>query len=69
MIEYSMRNIFLEKSYARCGGETSPISFLKKIKIEHISGSKVFLFNKIIKIFTARSYCVSKLRTAKMYWN
>ena len=23
LIEYNMRNIFLEKSYAKCGGETS----------------------------------------------
>ena len=33
-----MRNIFLEKSWTKCGGETSRrrIFFLKKIKIEHI---------------------------------
>ena len=24
LIEYNMRNIFLEKSYAKCGGEASP---------------------------------------------
>ena len=35
-LEYIMKNIFLEKSYAKCGGETIP-----KIKIEHISGSIV----------------------------
>ena len=29
-IEYNVRNIFLEKSYARCGGETNPIPFSKK---------------------------------------
>ena len=23
LIEYKMKNIFLEKSYAKCGGETS----------------------------------------------
>ena len=34
-----MRNIFLEKSYPKYGGETIPRSFSKKIKIEHISGS------------------------------
>ena len=33
LIEYSMRNIFLEKSYAKCGGETIPRSFLKKSKL------------------------------------
>ena len=42
LIEYNMRNIFLEKSYAKCGRETIPKPFSKKIKIEHISGS-IFL--------------------------
>ena len=28
--EYSMRNIFLEKSYTKCGGETIPRPFSKK---------------------------------------
>ena len=27
--KYKMRNIFLEKSFTRCGGETSPRPFLK----------------------------------------
>ena len=30
LIEYNMRNIFLEKSYTKCGGETIPRSFSKK---------------------------------------
>ena len=46
LIEYIMRNIFLENSYTKCDTE---IIFLK-IKIEHISGSTVesfiqFVFN------------------------
>ena len=32
-----MRNIFHKKSYTEYGGETSPISFSKKIIIEYIS--------------------------------
>ena len=39
--EYNMRNIFLEKSYGKCGGEVSLRPFYKKIRIEHISGSTV----------------------------
>ena len=39
LIEYNMRNIFLEKSYTKYGGETI-LRFLK-IKIEHISESIV----------------------------
>ena len=37
--EYSMRYIFLQKSYIKCDEEASPSPFHKKIKIEHISGS------------------------------
>ena len=33
LIEYNMRNIFLEKSYTKCGGETSPKPFSKKSKL------------------------------------
>ena len=41
LIEYNMRNIFLEKSYTKCRGETIPRPFSKKIKNVHISGSIV----------------------------
>ena len=41
LIEYNMRNIFLEKSYTKCGGETSPRTFSGKLKFEYISGSIV----------------------------
>ena len=30
LIEYNMRNIFLEKLYTKCEGKTSPRSFPKK---------------------------------------
>ena len=30
LIEYNMRNIFLEKSFAKYGGETNPRPFSKK---------------------------------------
>ena len=33
LIEYNMRNIFLEKSYTECGGETSPRPFSEKLKL------------------------------------
>ena len=29
LIEYNMRNIFLEKSYSKCGGESIPRPFPK----------------------------------------
>ena len=33
LIEYNMRNIFLEKSCAVCGGETIPRPFSEKSKL------------------------------------
>ena len=33
LIEYNMRNIFLEKSCTKYGGETSPRHFIKKTKL------------------------------------
>ena len=33
LIECKMRNIFLEKSYTICGGETSPRPFSEKLKL------------------------------------
>ena len=33
LIEYNMRNIFLEKSYTKFGGETSPRPFSEKLKL------------------------------------
>ena len=32
LIECNMRNIFLEKSYAKCDGETGPRPFSEKLK-------------------------------------
>ena len=32
LIECNMRNIFLEKSNTKCGGETSPRHFSEKLK-------------------------------------
>ena len=32
LIEYDMRNIFLEKSYTKCAGETIPRRFSEKSK-------------------------------------
>ena len=33
LIECNIRNIFLEKSYTKCGGETSPRPFSEKLKL------------------------------------
>ena len=33
LVEYNMRNIFLEKSFTKCGGEASPRPLYKKLKL------------------------------------
>ena len=33
LIEYNMRNIFIEKSYTKCGRETIPRPFSEKSKL------------------------------------
>ena len=33
LIESNMRNVFLEKIYTECGGETSPRSFSEKLNL------------------------------------
>ena len=33
LIECNMKNIFLEKSYTKCDGKTSPRLFSKKLKL------------------------------------
>ena len=33
LIEYKMRNVFLEKSYTKCGRDTSPRPFFGKFKM------------------------------------
>ena len=32
LIDYDLRNIFIEKSYTKCGEETSPRPFSEKLK-------------------------------------
>ena len=50
LIVYRMRNIFLEKSYTKCAGETIPRPLSKKIKIEHNTGSILPSFKQLISI-------------------
>ena len=33
LIEYNLRNIFLEELYTKCGGETIPRHFFRKSKL------------------------------------
>ena len=60
LIEHKMINIFLEKSYTRCGGEAIPRPFSKKLKLS-ISLDQQSEF--LISLF----YCISKLMNTKIY--
>ena len=51
LIEYNMRNIFLEKSYTKCGGETIPRPFSK-------SQNWVYLWINSLTFYTICFYCV-----------
>ena len=46
LIAYNMSNIFLEKSCAKCGGETIPRHFSKKSKLS-ISPNQYLKFYKV----------------------
>ena len=62
LLEYNMRNIFLETSYTKCGVETSPRHFSKisKLSISPDQQSKV-LYRLILL------YAMSG--NIKIYWN
>ena len=59
LIEYDMRNTFLEKSYAKCGGETIPRPFSKKsklsISLDQYSKVLYILFQLFAKLRTIKS--------------
>ena len=62
LIKYNLRNIFLEKSYTKYGGETIPRSFFKKLKLrislDQYSKNLYILF-----------LLFGKLRTIDIDWN
>ena len=58
--EDNMRNIFLEKSNTKCGGEFISRPFSKKSKLKHIPGS-------IVKGFIQFVFIVAKLRAISKY--
>ena len=52
LIEYNMRNIFIEKSYTKCGGETVVIKFHSLVAFNPGQGYDVinFVINLIFLI-------------------
>ena len=59
LIEYNMRNVFLEKSYTKCDGETSPKPFSKsKLSIS---------LDQFSKFYAACIYLYAMLRVIEIY--
>ena len=52
LIECNMRSIFLEKSYTKCGEETSPRPFSEKLKWAYI-------WINSLKFYTVCFYCLA----------
>ena len=66
LIKYNKRNVFYEKSYAKCHGETIPRLFSKKIKILWIVKPNV-LYNLLL-LYTKLRTIETKLETACFYF-
>ena len=60
LIECNMRNIFLEKSYTKCGGKTSPRPFSEKLKLS-------ILLDQYSKILSVCLYCMVSWGLIKIY--
>ena len=60
LIEYNMRNIFLEKSYTKCGGKIIPRPFSEKSKLS-------ILWINSLKFYTACFYCMLILLPFTLY--
>ena len=62
LIECNMRNIFLDKPYIKCGGETSPRPFSEKLNLS------IYL-DQWSKVLYSLFLLYDKLRAIEMYWN
>ena len=62
LIECNMRNIFLEKSYTKCGGKASPRHFSEKLKLSiSLNQYSNVLYNLLL--------LYRKLRAIEIYGN
>ena len=62
LIECNIRNIFLEKSYAKCGGESSPRPFFEKVKL-------TISLDQRSKDLCSLFLLYGKLRAVEIRWN
>ena len=61
LIEWNTRDIFLEKSYAKCDGETSPRPFSEKPKLS-------ISLDQLSKVLYSLFLLYTKLRDIETYW-
>ena len=62
LIECNMRNIFLEKSFRKCGGETSPRPFSEKLKLSVSPDQQSKVLYSLLLLY-------GNLRAIKIYRN
>ena len=51
LIEYNMRNIFVEKSYTKCAGETIPRPLSKKSKLSISLDQQCKVLNSLFLLY------------------
>ena len=62
LIECNLRKIFLEKSYTKCGGGTSPRPSSEKLKLS-------ISLDQQSKVLYSLFLLYRKLRAIEIYWN
>ena len=62
LIYYNITNIFLEKSFTECGGETSPRPFSEKLKLS-------ISLDQYSKVLYSLLLLYGKLRAIEIYRN
>ena len=62
LIEYNMKNIFVEKSYTKCAGETIPRPLSKNSKLSISLDQKRKVLNSLFLLY-------ANLRTIEIYLN
>ena len=62
LIECNLRNIFLGKSYTKCGGETSPRPFTEKLKLSISLDQKSKVLYSLFSLY-------GNLRALEIYQN
>ena len=60
LLEYNIRNIFVEKPYTKCGGKTIPRPFSKKLNLSN-------LWVNSLKVLYSLFLSYAKLRAIEVY--